>query len=112
MAFDVTGLTDYVDEVNGDFIIKSIFGAESIQMSTIQTGIKTTQNIHISNTDAVFQAGAACGFVSSGTTALTDSAITVGQIKVQEALCTDDLNAKFTQIMLNSGSDLDGEPQP
>lgn len=112
MAFNVAGLSAYTDEVGGDFIIKSIFGSETAKMLTVQSGIKTTQNIHIQNTDAIFQEGSGCGFNSSGTTAITNSAITVGEIKVQEELCTSDLNAKFTQIMLNAGSDLDGSVEP
>jgi len=58
-------------------------------------------------TDAVFQSGGSCGFNSSGTTAITQRTITVGKIRVQEAICPATFEAKYTQKALRVGSTYD-----
>lgn len=104
MAFNVEALEAYTNEVKNDLISKVIFGAKSISLANIQTGIKSAETINIMDTDVLFQAGGSCGYTSSGTTSITQRKITVGKIKVNESLCYEDLEAKFTQIYLNEGA--------
>jgi hypothetical protein len=56
------------------------------------------------DTDAFFQSGTNCGFNASGTTTFTQRAVTVGKIKINEALCLKDLESKFLQNALPQGS--------
>jgi hypothetical protein len=62
------------------------------------------------DTDAIFQAGGTCGFNASGATTFTQRTVTVGKIKVHEAICPKDLEAKYLQQALAIGSRYDSIP--
>jgi len=110
MAFDVTGLTNYVEENRASLITSSVFGSKTISMMTPMTGVKSSEKITIVDTDAVFQAGGVCAWNTSGTTTLTNRTVVTGAIKVQEALCPKTLQTKWTQNLLQQGSQPDGTP--
>jgi uncharacterized protein YbcV (DUF1398 family) len=67
-------------------------------------GVKSAEKINIMDTDAVFQAGGTCGFNASGTTTFTQRSVTIGKIKVNEALCIKSLETKYLQKALPAGS--------
>ncbi len=103
MAFDLTGLTDYVDETRDGLIGKVISSPKSASILDLQTGYKSAGDIHILDTDVVLQDDA-CGRTPSGTTTLGKRTLTVGAIKVEEDLCPKDLNKKYTQHQVKAGS--------
>jgi len=76
----------------------------------VMVGVKSAETINIMDTDAVFQAGGSCGFNASGSTSFTQRTVTVGKIKVNEALCPKDLEAKYLQKALPTGSMYDSIP--
>lgn len=110
MAFDVTGLTDYVDETREGLIGKTVAGAKSTRVLDLQTGYKHSGAINRLDTDVVLQDGSSCGRTPDGTTVLDQRILTVGKIKVDEDLCVDDLNKKHTQHDLKAGSSDDEVP--
>lgn len=110
MGLSVSTLTNYTEEKKQELITKALFSAKTIKMMTPMTGVKSSETINIFDTDAVFQAGGSCGFAASGTTSITQRTVTVGKIKVQEALCPKTLEAKYTQTMLQAGSQYDKIP--
>jgi protein-L-isoaspartate O-methyltransferase len=110
MSLDVSGLANYTEQNKMALITKAVFGAKTISLLTPMTGIKSAQTINILDTDAVFQVGGTCGFNASGTTAITQRTVTVGKIKVHEALCPKTLEAKYTQTLLAPGSQYEGVP--
>lgn len=110
MSLSVSALTNYTEEQKQPLITKAIFGAKTISLMTPMTGVKSAETINILDTDAVFQTGGTCGFSASGTTAITQRTVTVGKIKVQEALCPKTLETKYTQTMLQAGSQYDSIP--
>jgi hypothetical protein len=73
-------------------------------------GVKSAETINIMDTDAFFQAGGTCGWNASGTTSFTQRTVTVGKVKVQEALCPKTLEAKYLQKALPTGSMYDSIP--
>jgi hypothetical protein len=73
-------------------------------------GVKSSEKINIMQTDAIFQDGASCGFNASGSTTFTQRTVTPGKIKVNEALCPKDLEAKYLQKALPTGSMYDSIP--
>jgi hypothetical protein len=73
-------------------------------------GVKSSETINIMDTDAIFQSGASCGFNASGSTTFTQRTVTVGKIKVNESLCPKDLEAKYLQKALPTGSMYDSIP--
>jgi hypothetical protein len=103
MAFNLTGLTTYVDETQMDLIKKSVLGGRTLQLISIQPNIKSSSTINIIGTDLVAQAGG-CGFSSDGETLLTQREISVCPLKVNEALCLNDLEEFYTQKLMKPGS--------
>lgn len=110
MAFDVSALTSYTSENKFPLITKTLFEAKTMKMMTPMTGIKSSETVNILETDAVFQAGGTCGFSSSGSTAFSQRALSVGKIKVNESLCPKTLEAYYTQLQLPTGSRYDNLP--
>lgn len=111
MALDLSALTNYVEENAQQLTAAAIFSAKTASLieakGNVQVGIKSAETINVLTTDAVFQAGGTCGFSSSGTTSITQRQITVGKIKVQEAICPKTFEAKYTQKALRVGSTYD-----
>lgn len=104
MAFSLGTLTAYVEENRADLIMKPIVGSRTFDFLDIRQGIKSGEKIPIIESTAPAQAGASCGFTSSGTTTITQTTLNTSYIKVQEAICLQDLEAYFTQKYLPSGS--------
>jgi len=104
MAFSVGTLTAYVEENKDDLVMKPITGARIFDYIDVRQGIKSGDKIPILESTAPAQAGASCGFNSSGTTSITQTTLTTTSIKIQEALCLEDLEAYFTQKYLPAGS--------
>ena len=103
MSFNLTGLTAYTDEHAMDLIKRSTLRGRTLDLITIQPGIKSSAEINILDSDLVLQAGA-CGFGASGSTSLTQRTLAVDKIKINEAYCLDDLEAFYTQKLLRPGS--------
>jgi len=108
MAYNVAGLTDYTKENEELLVMKSLFSGKTASLiqkeGNVLTGVKSTEKINILDTDALFQTGGTCGFTTSGTTSFKQRTVTVGKIKVNEALCPKALEAKYTQKALAIGS--------
>lgn len=108
MAYDVSALSAYTKEFEAQLVTKAHFGAKTqsliLAAGILLTGVKSAEKIPIMDTDVVFQVGGTCGFSSSGTTTFTDRTVTVGKIKVNEALCPKSLETKATQKELTKGS--------
>lgn len=107
MAFDVSALTAYVEENRAELIMKPITTSRSFDFLDLRTGIKSGEKIPIIESTAPAQAGASCGFTSSGSTTITQTTLNTSYIKVQEALCLQDLEAYYTQKYLKPGSSPD-----
>ena len=111
MAFDVSTLAAYTKQNAQSLVTSSVLGAKTIdlikQASNVMVGVKSAETINIMDTDTLFQSGSSCGFTASGTTSFTQRTVTVGKIKVNEALCMKDLESKYLQEALPRGSRYD-----
>lgn len=103
MSLNVSGLSVYTDENKMDLIKKSVLEGRTMEFITVQPDIKSSATINIIDSTLVGQAGA-CGFSPDGTTALTQRAIAVTPIKVNESICLNTLESYYTQKMMNPGS--------
>jgi len=110
MAFNVTGLTDYIRENEKDIISSSIFSAKSISMVKVQVGIKSSEDIEIMDSSADFQVDNGCVYNTSGTTTFSRRNLAVSKIMIAETLCPEDLEAKFLQRLVQPGSTHDQLP--
>jgi len=104
MSFTVSGLTNFTIENEKKLIANLHFKGETAALINSMPGIKSSEKINLIATTSEFQAGGTCGFNSSGTTTFTQRTLTIGKIKINEALCPKDLEAKYTQKALSPGS--------
>ena len=111
MAFVVSSLNNYTEENAAMLVSSSVLGAKTASLikgqGNVMVGIKSSETINIMDTDAIFQDGTSCGFTASGSTSFTQRTVTVGKIKVNEALCPKDLETKYLQKALTAGSGYD-----
>ncbi len=111
MAFELSGLTAYTEQNEQDLVVKSLFDAttqRAIQtLGNVMLGVKSSKTVNRMDTDAFFQSDSNCGFTASGTTEFTQRSLTVGKVKVQEALCPKDMEAYYLQKALPGGSTYD-----
>ncbi len=114
MAFNVSALADYTEQNEALLVTSSVLGAKTASLiksaGNVMVGVKSSETINIMDTDAIFQSGTSCGFTASGSTTFTQRTVTVGKIKVNEALCPKDLEAKYLQKALPTGSMYDSIP--
>jgi hypothetical protein len=114
MAFSVSTLANYTKENEALLVTASVLGAKTASLiksaGNVMVGVKSAETINIMDTDAFFQAGGTCGWNASGTTSFTQRTVTVGKVKVQEALCPKTLEAKYLQKALPTGSMYDSIP--
>lgn len=107
MAFNVSGLVNYTNEQQSELLVKALFGSKtaSVMQSAgqVQPGIKSSSKLALVGSTVFFQADG-CGYNPSGTTTLTQRAITVGAVKVEETLCPKTLEAKWMQTQIAPGS--------
>lgn len=109
MAYDVSALTNYVDQNDLDLLRKSFFANKTSKLLVIQPGIKSAQALNIIDNTFTFQVDG-CSFSPNGTTVFSQRTLTVGKIKIQEEFCPKDLNTKYTQMALQAGSKDDTLP--
>jgi hypothetical protein len=114
MGFDVSALANYTKENEALLVTSSVLGAKTAALiksaGNVMVGVKSSEKINIMETDAIFQAGGTCGFNASGSTTFTQRTVSPGRIKVNEALCPKDLEAKYLQKALPTGSMYDSIP--
>ena len=107
MAFNVTGLTNYTNEVSTELVVRSLFGGKTAAVlqaaGQVQVGVKSAEALNILASDVFFQQDG-CGFTASGNTNFTQRVITVGKIKVEEDLCPKTLETKWLQTQMVPGS--------
>ena len=110
MSYSFGNLSTYVDQQRLPLITKAVFGAKTASLLSKQVGIKSAANLNLMDTDAPFQSGTSCGWNASGTTTFSARTLTVGAIKIQEALCPRSLEQYWMQTQLTQGSNYTGVP--
>ena len=110
MALVLGTLTGFTQEEQNEFIIKALKGSKTADLVSIQAGIKTTEQLAYLDSSVALQEGANCTWAASGTTNITQKAITVADIKVMEAFCAKDLEPYWTQTLMAAGSHTDNMP--
>jgi hypothetical protein len=107
MAFNVTGLTNYTNELSTELVVRSLFGSKTAAVlqaaGQVQVGVKSAEALNILASDIYFQQDG-CGYTASGNTTFSQRVITVGKIKIEETLCPKTLEAKWMQTQIAAGS--------
>ena len=111
MAYSfVSPLTTYTEQQRLPLITKAVFSARSAALFTKQVGIKSAAALNLMDTDANIAGGDVCGWTPTGNTTFTQRNITVGRMKIQEALCPRSLEQYWMQTQLTAGSTYDSVP--
>ena len=103
MSLNVSALSTYIDEIGKEFIVKTVYTGNTKNYIQKVEGIKGTQKLPILTNTIVLQASG-CSFNPQNTLAITQHSITVADIKIEDKICVDDLNKKFTSTMLKQGT--------
>lgn len=103
MALNLNGLSAYTNEHAMDLIKESVLRGRTVDLVQVQGGIKSSATINRLSTTINAAAGA-CGWSATNSTTLDQRTITVCDIKINEAICLNDLEAYYTQVMMNPGS--------
>ena len=109
MAFNISGLSTYVDQVGeSDLITRAVLQPQSINFLTVKAGLTAgTTNLKIlGGTTSIIDA--TCGFaaaqVSTNATTFTELPITVGAKMLKEILCPDDLYDVWLSSQLSASA--------
>ena len=105
MAYNVTALSEYVNEQSFPLLRKAIFGSKSVDLFDKQSGIKHSAALNYMDVDATFQNNAAGQPITSiGDTKFTQRFIEVAPIAVRQDYDPRDLNEKYLQSQMKAGS--------
>lgn len=103
MALNFNNLQAYTDDHKMPLIKKSILGGRTLQYINVQPDIKSAAQINLIDSDLNIQSGA-CGWNAQGTTNLSQRKLEVVPLKINEAICLDDLEKYYTQVLMRPGS--------
>jgi hypothetical protein len=109
LAYDVSTIGGYVDQVGGELLSKALIGATTPKYVNVRLGIKGTQALNLLNSTAYFQDGT-CGWSPSGTTTYTQHNITTCAEKYNEALCYKDLYDTYQSMLMAPGQTQESVP--
>lgn len=103
MGLNLAGLNAYTDQFAMDLIKEAVLKGRTVDLVQVQGGIKSAATINRLSTIINAQSGA-CGFSATGSTILDQRTISVCDIKINESICLNDLEAFYTQTLMNPGS--------
>lgn len=109
MAFNVSGLSAYVQENRDNILRKVILEGDTISKMAKQLGVKTKDRLHYFSLAPVIQDGKGCGFKASGATNITEKDVETAVMKVNDEWCNDDLLGKYAEYLVRFGADANAE---
>ena len=107
--FDVTALSNYVNEVSTDLLSQSILSDNTSNYVTVMPGVKSAENINLLDSTISVQAGSA-GFNAAGSTDFDFVTLAVDKMKINEELDPYQLEQKWIQVAMTPGSIQEGVP--
>lgn len=109
MAFNVSGLSAYVQENRDNILRKVILEGDTISRMAKQLGVKTKERLHYFSLDPVIQDGKGCGFSAQGATNITEKDVETAVMKINDEWCNDDLLGKYAEYLVRFGADANAE---
>lgn len=112
-SFDVSALPEYTKQERLPLVVRSVFDTDiaSLPGLSTMTGVKHKENINKISDEIIFQDGSVCGNDPSGNTAFSKKEVAVGPIEVFKDWCPKDLEDKWAQVLLPTGSHYEDLPQ-
>lgn len=109
MAFNVSGLSAYVQENRDNILRKVILEGDTISKMAKQLGVKTKERLHYFDLNPVIQDGKGCGFSAQGATNITEKDVETAVMKINDEWCNDDLLGKYAEYLVRFGADANAE---
>lgn len=104
MAYNVSGLTTYVQE-NKDVLLRDIVlggeGGFTVEKLSKQLGVKTSERLHPMNVSTTLQEATGCGFSADGSTVISERLVETAQAKVNDEWCEEDMLGKFAEYTVD-----------
>lgn len=112
-AYDVSALPAYTKQEILPLAVRSVFDTDIASLPGIQhkLRVKYKEVINVVDDEIIFQNGAVCGNEASGDTTFSQVEVQVGPIEVRKSWCPKDLEQKWAQMLLPSGSHYEDLPQ-
>jgi len=103
-AINVADLPDFVND-SGEMVQALIHGTQIWDKvgATVYDGVKGSERIFFIQTESGLQAFS-CAFSATGDVKFTYKDVEVGDFKINQTICPDDLAKKFSQAWLQKGS--------
>lgn len=113
MAFDISGLQEYVARSSREIAMKTIAGAETAKMlidaGAVQVGVKGSADILRMSNDVTIQSASTCGRTPLGNTVLSTKKITVAPLKEEQDICPKSLYSTQFAYVLSKGQNPQSE---
>jgi len=110
MAFDVSGLTAYIEEQNFPLITKAVTGGRTASLMEKQVGVKGATKINLMDVDVNFQDGSGCAFNADGDVTFTQREIDPAKLKLNMEFCPKTLEGYYLRSQLPSGAHYESIP--
>ena len=108
MSFDKSAISTWNNEIadRSQLILAPLLAAKTMGVGLRKMQGITGENVKlpIFETTTPWQAGANCGFNTSGTTTITQFTITTAPVTINESICLNDLETIFAKQWLSAGS--------
>lgn len=104
MAFNVTALTEYVNEHRSELMAAAVIAFRSSTLFELMPEVKGKTALNLLSAPVTFQNGDSCGFNASGNVTFTQRMIDPGVIKVNESYCPKTLRKYYMQNEVKLGA--------
>lgn len=112
-GFDITAISNYIDETSFELIAKSILQTNAAQFMNVRTGLQgNSVNIPLLDTDFVIQDAANCGWSATGDTTISVVPMELANAKVNIVQCAQTLRDTFFSQALAAGALNGGQSLP
>ena len=112
-GFDITAISNYIDETSFELIAKSILETSAAKQMNVRTGLQgNSVNIPLLDTDFVVADGQTCGFSATGDTTISVVPMELANAKVNIVQCAQTLRDTFFSQALAAGALGGGESIP
>ena len=105
MAINVSTLSEYVNQNNGELLTKAVLGAKTLDYIEIMPGVKFKDTLNYLDSTVVFGDASVCGWDPAGADTFTQRTIEVKPIKINKEFCWKDLRKYWMnyQMLFEAG---------
>jgi len=103
-SIDLSGLGKYVDQLSSALVRESVLGGVTQEYITVLPNIKYADALNKITSNLTAQAGG-CGIISpTGSVAVQQNTIQVNNIKIEEAICLEDIEQYWLGMSMKAGA--------